>query len=166
MVLKPGGSAGLARAYLSLRKRACRDRTGLTTEDVSDRVQRGQTNASGERTSRSFAEILRANIFTRFNFILGILLAAILAVGQLQDALFGIVVVSNSLIGIVQEVRAKRTLDQLAVLNTPRARVVRDGLTSDIAVDEVVLDDIVDLHTWRPSRGRRSRARIRRHADR
>lgn len=59
--------------------------TGLTAEEVSARVQRGQTNASGERTSRSFAEILRANIFTRFNFILGVLLVAILAVAQLQD---------------------------------------------------------------------------------
>src|SRR2546422_10079543 len=94
---------------------------GLTAADVAARVQRGQTNASGERTSRSVAEILRANIFTRFNLILGTLLVAILAVGQLQDALFGIVLVSNSLIGIVQEVRAKRTLDQLAVLSAPRA---------------------------------------------
>src|SRR2546421_2997436 len=121
--------------------------TGLTADDVAVRVARGETNASGERTSRSFAEILRANIFTRFNFILGTLLVAILAVGDVQDALFGIVLVSNALIGIVQEVRAKRTLDNLAVLNAPRARVVRDGSTSDIDVDEVVLDDIVELHT-------------------
>jgi P-type E1-E2 ATPase len=121
--------------------------TGLTAADVAARVARGQTNATGERTSRSFAEILRANLFTRFNLILGTLLVAILAVGQLQDALFGIVLVSNSLIGIVQEVRAKRTLDQLAVLNAPRARVARNGVTRDIAVEDLVLDDIVDLHT-------------------
>lgn len=121
--------------------------TGLTADDVAARVARGQTNASGERTSRSFAEILRANIFTRFNFILGTLLVAILLVGQVQDALFGIVLVSNALIGIVQEVRAKRTLDQLAVLNAPRARVVRDDSTIDVAVNEVVLDDIVGLRT-------------------
>jgi cation-transporting ATPase E len=121
--------------------------TGLTADDVAARVARGQTNASGERTSRSLAEILRANIFTRFNFILGTLLVAILAVGQLQDALFGIVLVSNSLIGIVQELRAKRTLDQLAVLNAPRARVLRDSVTRDVAVEHVVLDDIVDLRT-------------------
>jgi len=121
--------------------------TGLTAADVTDRVTRGQTNRSGERTSRSFGEILRANVFTRFNFILGTLLAAILVTGQLQDALFGIVLVGNSLIGIVQEVRAKRTLDHLAVLNAPRARVIREGVTSDIAVEDVVLDDIVDLHT-------------------
>lgn len=110
-------------------------------------MARGQTNASGERTSRSLAEILRANIFTRFNFILGALLLAILAVGQLRDALFGIVLVSNSLIGIVQELRAKRTLDQLAVLSAPRARVVRDNATNDVAVKDIVLDDLVDVRT-------------------
>ncbi len=120
---------------------------GLTAGDVAARVARGQTNASGERTSRSLAEILRANILTRFNFILGTLLVAILAVGQLRDALFGIVLVSNSLIGIVQELRAKRTLDQLAVLSAPRARVVRDNATHEVAVKDIVLDDIVDLHT-------------------
>jgi cation-transporting ATPase E len=120
---------------------------GLTADDVAARVAQGQTNVSGERTSRSLTEILRANIFTRFNFILGTLLVAILAVGQLQDALFGIVLVSNSLIGIVQEVRAKRTLDQLAVLSAPRARVVRDSSVRDVAVEEIVLDDIVDVRT-------------------
>ncbi|HEY4868877.1 MAG TPA: HAD-IC family P-type ATPase [Candidatus Dormibacteraeota bacterium] len=120
---------------------------GLTAAEVATRVARGQTNASGERTSRSLGEILRANILTRFNFILGTLLVAILAVGQIQDALFGIVLVSNSLIGIVQEIRAKRTLDQLAVLNAPHARVVRDNATREVAVEEVVLDDIVDVHT-------------------
>jgi cation-transporting ATPase E len=120
---------------------------GLTAGDVAARVARGQTNASGERTSRSLADILRANILTRFNLILGTLLVAILAVGHLQDALFGIVLISNSLIGIVQELRAKRTLDRLAVLNAPRARVVRDNVTRDVAVDDIVLDDIVELHT-------------------
>jgi cation-transporting ATPase E len=119
--------------------------TGLTPEEVAARVARGQTNASGERTSRSLAEILRANIVTRFNIILGALLVAILAVGQPQDALFGIVLVSNAVIGIVQELRAKRTLDQLAVLSAPRARVVRDNATREVAVEEIVLDDIIDV---------------------
>ena len=74
------------------------------------------------------------------------LLVVILAVGHPQDALFGIILVSNALIGIVQEVRAKRTLDQLAVLNEPRARVVRDG-RREVAVDEVVLDDLIELRS-------------------
>src|SRR5260370_9353550 len=99
---------------------------GLTSAQVADRRSGGLTNAGGERTSRSVAEILRANILTRFNFILGALLAVILAAGQPQDALFGIVLVTNALIGIAQELRAKRTLDRLAGLSAPRARVLRD----------------------------------------
>src|SRR3984893_8192830 len=121
--------------------------SGLDADDVAKRVALGQTNISGERTSRTVGDILRANIVTRFNIILGTLLAAILAFGQLRDALFGIVLVSNSLIGIVQELRAKRTLDQLAVLSAPRARVVRNNTTCEIAVEEIVLDDIVEVNT-------------------
>src|SRR6516165_1085525 len=118
---------------------------GLSSAQVAERRSRGLTNAAGERTSRSVAEILRANIFTRFNLILGVLLAVILAVGEPQDALFGIVLVTNALIGIAQELRAKRTLDRLAVLSAPRVRVVRDGAPHEIAVDDVVADDLVDL---------------------
>src|SRR6516165_5314435 len=118
---------------------------GLTSAQVAERRSRGLTNAGGETTSRSVAEILRANIFTRFNLILGVLLAVIVAFGQPQDALFGIVLVTNALIGIGQELRAKRTLDRLAVLSAPRVRVIRDGAPHEIAVDEVVADDLVDL---------------------
>jgi len=118
---------------------------GLSSAQVAERRSRGLTNAGGERTSRSVAHILRANILTRFNLILGVLLAVILAVGQPQDALFGIVLVTNALIGIGQELRAKRTLDRLAVLSAPRVRVIREGAPRDIAVDELVADDLVDL---------------------
>ena len=88
---------------------------------------------------------MRGNIFTRFNFILGSLLAVILTVGAPQDALFGIVLVANALIGIVQELRAKITLDRLAVLSAPRVRVVRDGVLTDIGVGELVAGDLVSL---------------------
>src|SRR5215468_10293539 len=118
---------------------------GLSSAQVAERRSRGLANVGGEHTSRSVAEILRANILTRFNFILGVLLAVILAFGQPQDALFGIVLVTNALIGIGQELRAKRTLDRLAVLSAPRVRVIRDGAPHEIAVDEVVADDLVDL---------------------
>ena len=119
--------------------------TGLSSGQVAERVSRGLTNAGGERTSRSVAHILRANILTRFNLLLGVLLAVILAVGQPQDALFGVVLVTNALIGIGQELRAKRTLDRLAVLSAPRVRVVRDGASREVAVAEVVADDLVDV---------------------
>jgi len=118
---------------------------GLTSAQVAERRSRGVANAGGERTSRSVAEILRANILTRFNFILGVLLAVILVAGQPQDALFGIVLVTNALIGIAQELRAKRTLDRLAVLRAPRVRVIRDGAPQDIAVADLVAGDLVDL---------------------
>ena len=120
---------------------------GLSSKEVAERVAQGRTNASGQHTSRSFGEILRANLLTRFNFLLGALLVVILAVGHPQDALFGIVLVTNALIGIVQEVRAKRTLDRLAVLNAPRASVVRDGTTQEVPLEAVVLDDLVVLRT-------------------
>ena len=119
--------------------------TGLSSAQVAERRSRGLTNAGGERTSRSVAEILRANIFTRFNLLLGVLLAVILAFGQPQDALFGIVLVTNALIGVGQELRAKRTLDRLAVLSAPRVRVIRDGAPRDVAVEELVADDLVAL---------------------
>src|SRR6266516_5977220 len=118
---------------------------GLTGAQVAERRSRGLANAGGERASRSVAEILRANILTRFNLILGVLLAVILIAGQPQDALFGVVLVANALIGIGQELRAKRTLDRLAVLTAPRVRVIRDGAPQDVAMDELVADDLVDL---------------------
>jgi cation-transporting P-type ATPase E len=121
--------------------------TGLSAHEVAARVAAGQVNVGGERTSRTVGDILRANILTRFNLILGVLLAAIVAVGQLQDALFGVVLVTNALIGVVQELRAKRTLDHLAVLNAPFARVVRDGAEEVIPIEEVVLDDLIRLRS-------------------
>ncbi|MFM8304497.1 MAG: HAD-IC family P-type ATPase [Actinomycetota bacterium] len=121
--------------------------TGLTAAEVRDRVARGLTNDAGDHTSRTYGEIVRANVFTRFNAILGSMLVIVVAVGSFQDALFGIILVVNSLIGIVQEVRAKRTLDHLAVLAAPHARVTRDGVERECAVEEVVLDDVVELRT-------------------
>jgi cation-transporting ATPase E len=121
--------------------------TGLDSAAVRLRVEQGLANATRERTSRTFKEILRANIFTRFNAILGTMLVLIVVVGPFQDALFGVVLVANALIGIVQELRAKWALDRLAVLNAPRACVVRDGETREILVGEVVLDDLIELRT-------------------
>src|ERR1035437_2469608 len=121
--------------------------TGLTAVQVEARVARGQTDGGGERTSRSSAEIVRCNVFTRFGAVLGTRLAVILVVGQPQDGLFGLVLVANALIGIVQEIRAKRKLDSLAVLSAPRARVLREGEVRDVAVEAIVLDDLCELRS-------------------
>ncbi len=121
--------------------------SGLTDAQVADAVAKGLNNDSGQGTSRSFVDILRANILTPFNALLGALSALVLVTGAWQDALFGLIIVWNALVGIVQEVRAKRTLDRLAVLNVPRARVVRDGTATEIAVEDVVLGDILLLRS-------------------
>jgi cation-transporting ATPase E len=118
---------------------------GLTAREVSEREADGRANTVPDETSRSIREIVRANVFTRFNAILGTLLVVILAVGEFRDALFGVVLVTNALIGIVQELKAKQTLDRLAVLNAPIVRVIRDGQPQEIATEAVVLDDIIQL---------------------
>ena len=120
---------------------------GLSNLEVADRRARGLTNAYPQHTSRSVEEILRSNLLTRFNFILGTLLVVILVVGQPQDALFGIVLVANALIGIVQELRAKITLDRLAVLTAPRALTVRSGKVEEISVEDLVLGDLVEVES-------------------
>ncbi len=103
-------------------------------------------NEVARASSRTVWQIVRANLFTPFNALLGTLFVVILAVGAPQDALFGVVLVANTAIGIFQELRAKQTLDRLAVLTAPRARVVREGTIGEISVGEVVLDDVLELH--------------------
>ncbi|EHM95007.1 hypothetical protein HMPREF0975_00875 [Actinomyces sp. oral taxon 849 str. F0330] len=119
--------------------------TGLSAAQVAERVSAGRTNEYRERTSRSVSQILRANVFTVFNAILGAALAVILVLGRWGDGLFGVVLLLNTATGTVAEIRAKRALDRLAVLETPRAVVLRDGVEREVAVGDVVLDDIVRL---------------------
>ena len=118
---------------------------GLSAVQVAERVSAGRTNEYRERTSRSAAQILRANVFTIFNGILGVALVLVLALGHWADALFGFVLLLNTATGTLAEIRAKRALDRLAVLETPRAVVLRDGVEKEVAVGEVVLDDVVRL---------------------
>ena len=119
--------------------------TGLTAAQVAERIATGRTNAVRQRTSRTVGEVVRANVLTVFNGLLFTLFLLTLATGRWQNGLFGLVIVANSAIGIVQELRAKRTLDRLAVLNAPHARAVRDGATAEIDVADIVADDVLDL---------------------
>jgi cation-transporting ATPase E len=121
--------------------------TGLSTAEVADRVAAGLTNATSAHTSRTVVQIIWTNVFTFFNGLLAALWLVAGATGRWQNATFGAVVVVNSAIGIVQEVRAKRTLDRLAVLNAPRARVVRQGTDHELPVADVVLDDLLVLRS-------------------
>lgn len=118
---------------------------GLTAAEVAERVTRGEVNDVPVRSSRSTVEIVRANVFTRFNAIIGVLFVIILIVGPIQDGLFGFVIVANTGIGIIQELRAKKTLDNLAVIGEARPTVRRDGAAAEILTSEVVLDDIIEL---------------------
>jgi cation-transporting P-type ATPase E len=114
---------------------------GLTSAMVAERVARGEVNEAARRTSRSVTEIVRANVLTRFNAIVGVLCAVILITGQPQDALFGLIIVANSGVGVVQELRAKRTLDRLSVLGQEPVLVVRDGHEEGLSPQQIVLDD-------------------------
>lgn len=117
----------------------------LTSDDVAQRLGAGQSNWVATRTSRSVAEIVRSNVLTPFNALLSSLFVVVVATGRWQNALFGLVIVANSAIGIVQELRAKRTLDRLALLNRGSAHVIRATGLIDLDPVDVVLDDVLEL---------------------
>lgn len=118
---------------------------GLTAEQVAERVAAGRTNQVPDAPVRTLPQILRANVFSPVNGIMLALFAAILVAGFPRDGLFVGVVVSNAVIGVAQEIRAKRELDKLAVLSAPKARVVRDGEVSEVGVSEVVADEVLEV---------------------
>lgn len=117
--------------------------TGLSDVGVAERVAAGKTNAFVADTSRSAWSIVRANVFTLFNGIVFACFFVLFLVGRWQDALFGLAAFANAIIGCVQEFRAKSALDRLALMNAPRALVLRNGEEAEIAPSEVVLDDVL-----------------------
>ncbi len=119
--------------------------TGLTGAQVAERVERGQVNDVPVRSSRSTVDIVRANVFTRFNAIIGVLWLIMLVVAPIQDSLFGFVILANTGIGIVQEWRAKKTLDSLALIGEVRPTVRRDGAAGQVSTSEIVLDDLIEI---------------------
>ncbi|MEV0015296.1 HAD-IC family P-type ATPase [Streptomyces tendae] len=119
--------------------------TGLTAAGVAERIARGQVNDVPVRSSRSLADIVRANVFTRFNAIIGVLWVIMLIVAPIQDSLFGFVILANTGIGIIQEWRAKKTLDSLALIGEVRPTVRRDGKPAEISTSEIVLDDVIEI---------------------
>ncbi|OZD33149.1 magnesium-transporting ATPase, partial [Rhodococcus sp. 06-1477-1B] len=119
--------------------------TGLTEAEVAALRAEGKSNDVPARASRSVRDIVRGNVFTRINAILGVLLIIVLSTGSVIDGMFGLLIVANSGIGIIQEIRAKRTLDRLAIVGQNKPQVRRDGVSQQIPPDEVVLGDIVEL---------------------
>ncbi|QDW31086.1 HAD-IC family P-type ATPase [Arthrobacter sp. KBS0702] len=118
---------------------------GLSEHEVAARVESGLDNRVPDKTSRSLWQIFRANVLTLFIAIVGTSFLVLLLLGRWQDALFGLAAAGNAVIGAVQEFRAKRSLDRLAVLDAPRARVLRDGKILEIATADVVRDDVLVL---------------------
>lgn len=120
-------------------------RVGLTAARVAELTAAGRTNAFSGDSSRSAWNIVRANVFTLFNGIVGACFLVLLLLGRWQDALFGLAAFGNAIIGCWQEFRAKAALDRLALLNAPRARVRRDAQDIEIAPADVVQGDILVL---------------------
>ena len=118
---------------------------GLSAAEVAERVARGAVNRVKDRTSRSVASIVRENVLTLFNAIIVGASVIVLLFGDLRDGIFGGVMIINAVIGIVSELRAKRTLDSLAIVDAPQASVLRDGALSVIPARDVVLDDVIEL---------------------
>lgn len=118
---------------------------GLTAAEVAERVARGEVNDVPVRSSRSTADIVRANVFTRFNAIIGVLWLIMMFVAPFQDSLFGYVILANTGIGIIQELRAKKTLDSLAVIGEARPTVRRDGVAAEVGTSEIVLGDLIEI---------------------
>jgi cation-transporting ATPase E len=118
---------------------------GLTAADVAQRVAAGQTNDVPARASRTAGQIVRANVFTRINAIYIVLFAIIMSTGYYLDGLFGLLILFNSGIGMIQELRAKRTLEKLAIVGQARPTVRRDGVAAELPPDQVVLDDVIEL---------------------
>ncbi|KHO17645.1 cation-translocating P-type ATPase [Mycolicibacterium setense] len=119
--------------------------TGLTEAEVAQRVSEGKSNDVPTRAARSVSEIVRGNVFTRINAILGVLFLIVMSTGSVINGAFGLLIIANSAIGIIQEIRAKQTLDKLAIVGQARPTVRRAAGSREVVPSEVVLDDIIEL---------------------
>ncbi|MFN6549702.1 cation-translocating P-type ATPase [Mycolicibacterium septicum] len=119
--------------------------TGLTDAEVAERVAAGKTNDVPTRAARSISDIIRGNVFTRINAILGVLFLIVMSTGSVINGAFGLLIIANSAIGIIQEIRAKQTLDKLAIVGQAKPTVRRESGTRAVLPSEVVLDDIIEL---------------------
>ena len=115
---------------------------GLTQAQAAKRMESGWNNAPVDPPSKSVQEIITSNLFTYFNLIFGIIAALLIFVGAFRDLTFLPVIIGNTLVGIIQEIRSKKVLDNLNVLNAPKAAVIRDGKKQILPADQVVLDDV------------------------
>ena len=121
--------------------------TGLTDEQVNARIAEGKVNADENPNTRTYQQIVRENTLTFFNFLNLVLLVLVLLVGSYKNAFFVCIIIINTLIGIAQEIRAKKTIDKLAILTARKSVVIREGQKWTVPTEELVLDDVVCLKT-------------------
>ena len=120
---------------------------GLTAEEVWERVKNGKVNGNPNPKTKSIKQIVFQNIFTFFNLINVALAVMVFAVGSPKNAMFALVIVFNTGIGIFQEIRAKRTIDRLTLISAPKTRVIRDGIETEIANEDIVADELIVFRT-------------------
>ena len=119
--------------------------TGLTDEEVRQRVEEGLTNRTDISTDKTTKEIVISNVFTYFNLIFLVITILLIMVGSFRNLTFLPIIIGNTVIGIVQEIRAKKTLEKMSLLNAPRADVIRNGSVKQISTEELVKDDVILL---------------------
>lgn len=119
--------------------------TGLTDEEVRQRVEEGLTNRADISTDKTTKEVVISNVFTYFNLIFLVITILLIMVGSFRNLTFLPIIIGNTVIGIVQEIRAKKTLEKMSLLNAPRADVIRNGSVKQISTEELVKDDVILL---------------------
>lgn len=119
--------------------------TGLTDEEVRQRVEEGFTNRTDISTDKTTKEIVISNVFTYFNLIFLVITILLIMVGSFRNLTFLPIIIGNTVIGIVQEIRAKKTLEKMSLLNAPHADVIRNGSVKQISTEELVKDDVILL---------------------
>lgn len=119
--------------------------TGLTDEEVRQRVEEGLTNKADISTDKTTKEIVISNVFTYFNLIFLVITILLIMVGSFRNLTFLPIIIGNTVIGIVQEIRAKKTLEKMSLLNAPHADVIRNGSVKQISTEELVKDDVILL---------------------
>lgn len=118
---------------------------GLTDDQVHERINKGQTNLTPNRNVKTYKRIFFENTFTFFNLLCLAVAISLICVGAWSNCLFMAIIIINTAIGIIQEIRAKKTIEKLSLLTAPAVRVIRSGVEQTITTDEVVIDDIVVL---------------------
>ena len=124
---------------------------GLTSQQVKEQIQKGLVNTTLTKTSKSYAQIFFKNIFTWFNLICFFIAGVLISIGSFENVTFIVVFLANLCIGIIQEIRAKKMVDKISVINATKVDVLRDGQYTSIDIDKVVLGDVVTIKTGRAS---------------